>query len=264
MAVTLTSEQINSYRSILTELLPTTGAPMGNLTARNLLKERIQQQDGLTITDDDYWAIRDALWTEGRIGTGKGKGGSLHILTEVPAAPAYSKERDLYKPILRTINTSWVKDFFIEQFVSQITAHQGSRGTGGKWTRPDLIVVAVKIYPFIPGKSLELYSFEVKPLNAYGVEGVFETASHSAFAHYSYLMIHVPPGFNDHTVLDMLDDESERLRVGFYTFEDPEDFGSYDLRVEAKSHTPDPFVINDFLTLQLSAENKPRLEILVK
>jgi hypothetical protein len=95
--------------------------------------------------------------------------------------------------------------------------------TGGKWTRPHITLFAVRIYPYIPGKSIELVSFEIKYLGAYGVEGVFEAASHSAFTHRSYLMVQVPKGFDDPKVLDRLDGESGSFGVGFYTFEDPED-----------------------------------------
>jgi hypothetical protein len=33
------------------------------------------------------------------------------------------------------------------------------------------------MYPYIPGKSLEVITFEVKPANAYGIEGLGEQES---------------------------------------------------------------------------------------
>jgi hypothetical protein len=260
----MTDEEINKYKEVLLTLLPQTGAAIGNMRAYQLLQVQVKEQFGETITKDDYWTIRNASWDDGTVGIGRGKGGSIFLLnTQKPTPPPgtpYNNENDLYDPILQTLKDSWVKNFRIEDFVTEKTARQGSRDTGGKWTRPDLVLVTVRIYPYIPGKSIELISFEVKYLNAYGVEGVFETASHSAFAHRSYLMIYVPPGFNDAKVLDRLDSESARFGIGFYTFEDPQDWESYDLRIDAQAKNPDPFILSEFIRQQLSDHSKRQIE----
>jgi adenine-specific DNA-methyltransferase len=56
--------------------IPLNGKPIGNIS---LLK-----RSGLT--DDDYWRLRNKLLDEGRIGKGKGKGGSVYRLVESTSA----------------------------------------------------------------------------------------------------------------------------------------------------------------------------------
>jgi hypothetical protein len=34
------------------------------------------------------------------------------------------------------------------------------RLTGGRWTRPDLVSVAVRTYRYLPGKHMEVVTFE--------------------------------------------------------------------------------------------------------
>jgi hypothetical protein len=264
MSSQLTHEEINQYKIILLDLLPQTGATIGNKAARLSLQNRVQEQHGRMITDDDYWEIRDALLSEKprKIGIGRGQGGAIFLVdgADQPALATagnmYKKEFDLYEPVLATINDSWVKNYRIKSFVSEITAKQGSKSTGGKWTRPDITLFAVRRYPFVPGKTIEVISFEIKPLDSFGIEGVFETASHSAFAHRSYLMVHASGKYHDSEVLDRLDSECERFGVGFLTFKDPTKWESYYNRKEAKHRSPDPYELSEFIQAQLSAEKQ--------
>lgn len=266
----LTPEDITKYKEIFLELLPKNGATIGNKTVRPQLREQIKKDWSQSITEDDYWAIRDSLIADGRIKMGRGKGGAVYLVNVTEPQPTphastkYKNEADLYGPIHKTIADSWVKNYGIEDFISQVTAQQGSRNTGGKWTRPDISLFAVRIYPFIPGKSVELITFELKPLYAFGVEGVFETASHSAFAHRSYLMLHVPKDYDDEDVLGRLDKESERFGVGFLTFEEPTDWDTFNIRVEAKLTTPDPSELCSFINVQLTPENRTKIQRMIR
>lgn len=266
----LAPEDISKYKSLLLDLLPKSGSTIGNKTVRPQLQERIKKEFGQTITEDDYWAIRNALIADGKIRRGGGNGGAIYLANVTalqPATPSgekYKNESDLYSPVHNTILESWVKDYGIEDFVSQVTAQQGSRNTGGKWTRPDISLFAVRVYPFIPGKSIELITFEIKPLYAFGVEGVFETASHSAFAHRSYFMIHVPKSYDDSEVLDRLGRESERFGVGLVTFEDPTEWDTYNIRVEAVHKTPDPSELCSFINVQLTQDNRTKIQKMIR
>jgi len=67
--------------AILTEV-PEDGSSIGNLR----LRERIAARLRADVAEADYFAARDALVQEGRLATGKGRGGSVHrVLTQ--AAP---------------------------------------------------------------------------------------------------------------------------------------------------------------------------------
>jgi hypothetical protein len=67
-------------------------------------------------------------------------------------ATAYAHEAELYEPMRRVIETSWAKDHKTDPIAVVVTAAQGRRQTGGRWTKPDIVSVAVKTFHYLPGK----------------------------------------------------------------------------------------------------------------
>lgn len=94
------------------------------------------------------------------------------------AALAYLHEADLYPDIKTTLEIFWAKERQIEPLAIEITASQSSKATGGRWTRPDLVSVAVRTYRYLPGKYMEVVTFEVKPSDAISVTAVYEALAH--------------------------------------------------------------------------------------
>lgn len=58
------------------ELVPGDGSTVGNKTLRNRLDQKAERND-FTISDDDYWSIRDELISQGKLQKGSGRGGSV-------------------------------------------------------------------------------------------------------------------------------------------------------------------------------------------
>jgi hypothetical protein len=263
----LDPQQLDQLKQLLFSLVPPDGSAKGNTSLRSEFIQQAQTDRSITVDERDYWTIRDRLLEEHKIETGKGKGGSVHRVPETseeavtpPAEPAeaYAREAELFDPFHEIIRKFYVKDYRIKRFVSQVTASQGRRATGGKWTRPDVSLIAVRMYDYLPGKTVEVVTFEVKPAWAYGVDGVYETASHSAFANRSYLAIHVPTDLPANE-RDRLERECERFGVGLILFSDPNNWDTFEIRIEAKYRTPDPDEANAFIGLQLSETNKEAL-----
>lgn len=67
---------------------------------------------------------------------------------------------------------------------------QGRRETGGSWSRPDVTVVGVKKYEFLPDRLLEVFSFEVKASYDVSIKGVLEALAHREAATRSYVIYH--------------------------------------------------------------------------
>ena len=264
------------YGKLLLSLVPESGESVGNVTLRDRLKRAVADQ-GDELTDTDYWSLRDALIDESAIEQGRGRGGSVHRLiaalpvaaenalqttaqpeTQVPTIrPA---ESSLYPPILEAITTGYVKDNRIKRFVSEITAAQGRRLTGGKWTRPGLTIIAVKTYQFTPGKRLEVISFEVKPGIDNALEGVYEALAHSAFAHRSYLAVDVRGRDEEEKFPDdRIVQECTRHGVGYMTFTDPADYDTYEIVCTARLNEPDPYEVDKFIRTQISADNQDQI-----
>jgi hypothetical protein len=174
------------------------------------------------------------------------------------------RERDLYELFRQTIQTDWVRNYNIsDNFFVEVYAHKGNKDTKGKWTRPDVVLVSVMTYPFIWGRSVEVVSFEIKPEDAYGVEGIYETASHSAFANKSYLALHLPENRQVSDLPERLETEAARFGIGLLTFADPADWNTFDVLVEPTHKTPGPSNMNDFLK-HLKDENQTKLLRFIK
>jgi hypothetical protein len=261
------------YKRILLELMPPSGDYIGNQAVRKLLIEKINNELGETITPETYWKIRDSLLEDGKVVVGGGKGGSVALINAPAPAPSlpagshkYDKETSLYEPIRKTIEKDWASQYRIKDFVCEITANAGKRDRGN-WTRPDITLFAVRTYPYLPGRFTELITFEIKKLNTFSINGVFETAAHSAYAHRSYLMIHYKnydPKKDNPRELERVISEAERMNIGLIVFDEPDDVFTWVTLVKAPLLVPDPDRLTEFINEQLNEKNKESIREKVK
>jgi hypothetical protein len=75
----------------------------------------------------------------------------------------------LYDPIAAQLQDVWVANQEFDSCCVKITADGGSKLTG-EWTRPDIIVVGFRTFPYVPGKYLDVITFEVKPYGAIDIK----------------------------------------------------------------------------------------------
>jgi hypothetical protein len=265
----VTPEEHKQLSGLLFEFVPTDGTSVGNVTLIEKLRQAAKSKLSFALTDEDYWEVRNALIVQGLIEKGRGRGGSVYRVKDVAAKEAKApktkiREADLYAAVGQYIEKTWVKDNGISQFVVEKTASQGKRKTGGKWTRPDFALVALKSFPYIPGKVLELITFEVKPADDYRIEGVFETAAQSRFSNKAYLMIYMPNGIPATEDFKRVERECERFGLGLIVFTDPEDWNTYETVQEPDRKIADPADVNSFIATQLSKDNQTRVLEMVK
>lgn len=270
----LSPEEIEAKQKELLDSVPDAD-PIGNKALRELLGE--------SWSEDLYWAIRNRLVERGVLETGKGRGGSIkrvppqippqlqqeQALPEVGAAPAavpqagpdYTKEFELYPPIATVLRNHWSKEQGFDNYLVEITAKQGSRQTGGKWTRPDITAVGYKTFPYVPGRYLEVITFEVKPTNTTDVSAIYEALAHRRAATRAYVIAHMP---NDKradfsAVIDAICDESKKYGVGVILADDPIDFDTWEVMLEADRCDPDPGRLNEFIAQQTTSELKEQI-----
>ncbi|GAB4568359.1 MAG: hypothetical protein Tsb0020_21720 [Haliangiales bacterium] len=218
--------------------------------------------NALAWDEDKYWRLRDILLNEGRIVRGRGRGGSVIIVEETAEAaspPAeVEKEVELYEPCKKVLEEHWTRERTLQSYHVEITAMQGRRATGGKWTRPDISALSVRTFPHWPGRFFDLWTFEIKPRWAFDVTGVFEAAAHSRSATHSYAMFHVDDEPDEETVLRCIT-ESQRFGVGLVLFTDPTDFEKWDFKIDPIRHEPDPALLEEFVATQLSQTARTKL-----
>jgi hypothetical protein len=249
------------------EIVPLTGKSVGNKFLLTELKKTFKDLD-----EDTFWKVRNSLLENGKLGKGRGKGGSVYTLQILVQPKAGSdkdtkkriSENELYEPVHKVIRDFWVKENEIDDYLSEITANQGKKKTGGKWTRPDITLISIKTYQYLIGRIMDVITFEIKPEDNYGIESVFETASQSVFAHKSYLCIHLSKGKPETEEFEKIQRQCENFGVGLIIFEKPDDWETYETIIEPRRKDPDPYEVNLFITQQLKDRLKEDLSKKIK
>lgn len=226
-----------------------------------------------------YWASHGRAIDRGFVTTGKGKGGSVRLAdliedsssdsaaqftqdsSDYSEEPINIRERDLYDGALDVIDTGWVKSQNLDDHRVAITATMGRAETGGKWSRPDIAVLATKSFPYLPGRQFDIITFEIKPRRQTDVQGVFEALSHQQFANKAYILFHIESTVandfaekqpNGNRILGT----ARKHGVGVITSTDIADFDTWEELVPAERHTPDPEQANRFIAKCFSEDIK--------
>lgn len=250
--------------------IPKDGSTVGNVT----LRER------LGWSADKYWKVRDLLIDNKELALGRGKGGSVRRTKAIEfkataedqttdartGTASQVDEQQLYPRIARVLREEWSNDLRLEQFFVEQTAKQGSKSTGGKWTRPDLVLVSVTTFQNLWGRFVDVTSFEVKTHNNFDVTAIYEALAHRRAATRAYVLISVPPE-NADGLSERLDDmleEATRHGIGLIVAADVSSYSTWDVRADPQVSQPDPETLDEFLETQIAEENKRQLRKWVK
>lgn len=246
--------------------LPRDGGTRGNLAVRR----------ELGWDPDRYWFVRDSLVDSGLVVRGRGQGGSVRKVVESRKSggtlsvavdvsdpvrgvqSAVQGELGLYPLMRHIIEGDWAKDHRNDFLAVEVTALQGRRETGGIWSRPDIASVEIRTFAYVPGKHLELTTFEVKLASGLSVPSVFEALAHRRAATRSYVLAHVSTE-DVPSMTDTIEEVAEVARahgIGFVTAGDERDYATWEEHVEAQRVEPDPARLDTFIETQLSDRAK--------
>lgn len=92
---------------------------------------------------------------------------------------AITNELSLYPPMRAVIERDWARERRQDLLAVEITALVGRR-PDGIWSRPDITTVEVRTFEFVPGKHLDVNTFEIKSHNAVNVQAVYEAVATDA------------------------------------------------------------------------------------
>jgi hypothetical protein len=151
------------------------------------------------------------------------------------------------------LEDEWKNDKRIQKYHVVLTAHQGKKDTGGTWSRPDITVVALSSYKYIPGKHIDIITFEVKHSNCFDIKGVYEALSHRRNANMSYLLQHIDQDNNSpqSDYFRQILQEAKQHGIGIIIFEDPNDYETWDEILEPVRNETHPAKLHDFIASQL-------------
>lgn len=258
---------------IFLEAVRTANGKIGNRSLREVLDW----------ADEKYWRIHQQLFEAGKIEKGRGNGGTVilvgdtnpvavadvaardnresKLISEATAIPQTDiRELELYPPVLRQLEQNWAKRLGLDECHCEITAQQGRRDTGGSWSRPDLTVVSLKKYEFLPDKILDVFSFEVKAAYDVSIKGVLEALAHREAATKSYVVYHTAGrDFRDFPEAVRIEEISVRHGIRVYAAKEIDDFETWEEVANATRGHPDPDNLETFIKRTLSEPAKSKM-----
>jgi hypothetical protein len=258
--------------NLLITALRKEGGKAGNHT----LRIRLGWEDEL----NRYWAAHGRALDAGLVVKGQGKGGSVRLSTpelgsepepagiQVPSVDPdteYVRELDLYPEAMQVIEQGWIREANYDDHLIEITAARGRAVTGGKWSRPDVSVLAMKAFPYLPNRLFEIITFEIKPTGQTSVEGVFEALSHQQFANRAYVIFHIPEKKTEESFMefqphaDRILSTARKHGVGVIVALDIADWETWDELVPAARNKPDPEQANRFIATCFSEHTREQI-----
>lgn len=166
-----------------------------------------------------------------------------------PGVSTVNNERELYDPVKKWIDNNWKSKIEANGGYAwtKITANVSRRNRLGMWSRPDLLMVDVSRFDFLPQKSVSVTSIEVKRADDTNLSSAYEAAAHQRWAHKAYLVVEVSN--KDMDLPENLKAESSRIGVGLmkaYRLLESEDYELEEL-VPPLRQNPDPANIDEIL-----------------
>ena len=116
-------------------------------------------------------------------------------------------------------------------------------------------------YRYVPGRSIEIRTFEVKTYEALDITSVYEALSHRRAAHFAHVLVYVPEYESGvaKPLLPRVIADAEEYGVGVTTLADPRDYNTWRVEVAARRANPDPAAVNAFIYAQTGETFKDRV-----
>ena len=163
----------------------------------------------------------------------------------------YASESASYADIRAEIRTRWAQESphnYIDgdRFCAVLATNGLKRG---RWNAPDVTLIGGKTLRFLPGKFLDIVTFEVKP--KLDITGLYEALSHRTHATHAYLICYngKEPWKNEPDAAEVgrITREAVRTGVGFILARQPDDHGTWEEIVPGTRWSPDPETMHDFI-----------------
>ena len=241
----------------------------------------------LSWSDEKYWRLHGELYDNGAIEKGRGYGGTVILVpmrqsdegivqpvnqaveivdpgVQSPVAPETTEqtlpEKQLYAPAKIQLERFWHKYRNLDQTHVDDIASQGRRETGGSWSRPDLALVGLRTFEYLPDRVFEIHTFEIKPSYDVTVKGVMEALAHREVSTRSYVIYHTAGrDLSDFPESSRIEALAVRHGIGVFAAKDIEDFDGWAEIVPAKRAFPDPDDMETFIKRSLSDEAKSKI-----
>ena len=245
----------------------------GRLTRADL----IAQLD-LESSRDSYRDAEQALVDDKRIERRRGRTGGIYLLPEddqqrqsnhesatATANESLRREQDYYASVLEEIKDHWAEEQGFKAVFGSVTAMQGRRPTGGRWSRPDITLCTVSEWIFSSRPEGEVRTIEVKLFDdKLDIIGVYEALAHKSRSHYSYLMIVDFPekelNSDQKQDFDKIKVAAASHGIGIITVPKSDDWSTWEFVLEPTRSDADHQEINQFLLDQFPRSEREKFK----
>lgn len=249
---------LDDVAASLLRRLPGDGTPIPNRAARALVTQDLAQ----LVSVEEYFAARDKLLGQRKVGRVRGQGGSVFLLPPPakapPAAPSESgplSERALMAPLGEALKgpfRQWL-DLPTSGVVEIVDIAQTR--TRGQWSNPDYLLVSVCPLSVLSGAQIDVHVFELKNEAGGKIQAVHEALAHGRFAHFAHLVWYVPKGSAREPEIEQIATHCRLHSVGLIRLLDVE--GNIDVLVDPVRTRTTPLEIDGFVESRL---NKSQIE----
>jgi hypothetical protein len=171
-------------------MLPQDGTPVLNRVMRVMLSRQLEIQ----IEPELYFAARDLLLQNGKIGRSRGQSGQIFLAalngsqpaTAEPALPAEPwPEARLMQPLRTYLERAFRRGLDLPADSISLVQDSSAKGQAkGLWARPDFILVSAMRFKFMPGAQVDVHSFELRTETGCSVLSVHEALAQTRFTHF--------------------------------------------------------------------------------
>ncbi|HVY59816.1 MAG TPA: hypothetical protein VHA77_18335 [Xanthobacteraceae bacterium] len=250
-------------------LLPEDGTPVLNRVMRIMLSRELQRP----VEPDLYFAARDLLLKNQKIGRLRGQGGQLFLLTEQPSKQPVTQgaevgtpwpEHRLMSPLRQYLEGAFRQGLDLPDEGVCIVHETASFGPQrGQWARPDYIMVTAMRFKLLPGSQVDVHSFELKTETGGTVQAVHEALAQTRFTHFGHLVWHLPEGSKAEARLADIAKHCDEHGIGLIRMRDPVRPETYEILLDPVRKPTPSIVVEGFLESRLSADQRNTLSRLV-
>jgi hypothetical protein len=251
-------------------LLPQDGTPVLNRVMRVMLSRQLEIQ----MEPDLYFAARDLLLQNGKIGRSRGQSGQIFLAalngsqpaTAEPALPAEPwPEARLMQPLRTYLERAFRRGLDLPTDSISLVQDSSAKGQAkGLWARPDFILVSAMRFKFMPGAQVDVHSFELKTETGCSVLSVHEALAQTRFTHFGHLVWHLPENSKSEARLAEIEDHCDEHGIGLIRMREPLASEGCEILADPVRKSTLPMAVEGFLETRLSVEQKDSLARVVR
>lgn len=238
--------------TFLLSILPDDGTPISLSAAKARLSDKFRCE----VSEID---IDNLIWRLGRDVTLDAEKLELCRALNTQLSTEIKIERDLEGWFERYLQREADDQFFKYKPSSLSLLIQNTARTGpntGDFTKPDVCMTAISRYHYTPSARLDLFCFELKLQSGTHLGSVGQAKAYTAYGHYSYLAIYLPPKSKYLENLRTVCDEAQSQGIGIIRISDPFFDNGYEVLILASRHNPDPAKTDKFIEDRFSRANR--------